>query len=62
MFNGTCIDGSNSFSCECKLGYAGDRCQTNIDDCTAAVCGNSGSCVDLVADYVCNCEEGTAGR
>ena len=62
MFNGMCIDGSNSFSCECQLGYTGDNCQINLDDCTAEVCGDSGTCTDLVADYVCSCEEGTAGR
>lgn len=61
MFNGVCIDGSDSFSCECYIGYTGERCEINFDDCTAEIC-NAGVCVDLVDDYTCVCPNGTAGR
>ena len=60
--NGVCIDGSNSYSCECGFGFSGNRCQENIEDCRNDLCGVSGVCIDLVGDYMCNCTEGTAGR
>ena len=25
---GSCVDGVNSYSCNCSAGYSGDRCQT----------------------------------
>ncbi|PAA90327.1 hypothetical protein BOX15_Mlig019047g1, partial [Macrostomum lignano] len=31
---GRCIDGNGTFTCDCTdTGFAGDRCQSNIDDC-----------------------------
>lgn len=40
------------------LGYGGKNCSENIDDCSINFCLNSGVCIDLVGDYVCNCIEG----
>ena len=27
--NGTCIDGINTFSCECPVGFSGKLCETS---------------------------------
>ena len=33
--NGSCVDGTDSFSCKCSAGYTGTQCEVNIDDCVA---------------------------
>ena len=34
----------------------------DIDDCANNPCQNNGTCVDLVADFVCRCRDGWKGR
>ena len=41
--NGTCIDGVNSYACKCSVGFTGDYCQDNIDDCVNVTCLNNGT-------------------
>lgn len=41
--------------CKCSLGYTGKYCETEIDECAPAPCLNQGQCIDLLADYRCNC-------
>lgn len=55
---GTC---NTSGICVCKAGYKGTFCETNIDDCAAAPCKNSGTCVDGVNAYTCQCKGGWVG-
>jgi slit 2 len=49
------------FSCQCQPGYAGARCETNIDDCENHLCQNNATCVDGVESYTCVCLAGFAG-
>ena len=52
-----CIKKSpTSFECNCKPGFEGEMCETNIDNCIVNKCGPNGKCVDLVNGYVCICE------
>lgn len=59
---GICIDGLNSYVCNCMPGYTGTNCETNIDDCVADPCRNGGSCIDLVNGYKCVCKIPYTGR
>ncbi len=34
----------------------GKNCETNHDDCEPDPCENGGVCVDLEADYQCQCQ------
>jgi hypothetical protein len=48
-----------SYTCDCKPGFTGSNCETNIDDCTDAAkasCLNGGKCVDGANSYSCDCE------
>lgn len=55
--NGACVvaPGSNSIECECPKGYAGTRCEDDMDDCASQPCQNNGKCVDKVNGFVCDC-------
>ncbi|NXJ75418.1 CRUM1 protein, partial [Trogon melanurus] len=58
---GTCEDLFNSFRCACGAGWAGPRCEVNIDDCQSSPCVH-GDCVDAVADFQCECFRGFIGK
>ncbi|XP_071505772.1 uncharacterized protein [Diadema antillarum] len=59
---GTCHDRlDGSYSCQCMLGFEGNNCENNVDDCVNNGCENGGTCVDGVHEYTCQCAEGTWG-
>uniref|UniRef100_A0A4W5R2J6 Protein crumbs homolog 2 n=1 Tax=Hucho hucho TaxID=62062 RepID=A0A4W5R2J6_9TELE len=49
------------FLCHCQLGFAGESCEVNVDECESAPCQNRGSCEDLVNSYWCVCLPGFKG-
>ena len=55
--HGACVDGVNMFECWCDAGYTGRLCAEDIDECfyPSPPCANNATCVDLVADYRCDC-------
>ena len=52
----------NGFMCNCEIGFTGDFCQHNIDNCSNVSCSNNGDCVDGVDGFTCDCEPGFAGE
>jgi len=58
---GTCVDGINSYTCNCKKGYIGSNCETDRDGCASSPCQNGGTCVDGINTHTCNCEKGYTG-
>ncbi|XP_066294600.1 fibropellin-1-like [Branchiostoma lanceolatum] len=56
-----CIDGVNSYTCQCPAGMTGDNCQIDIDECVSNPCSNGGTCVDGLNGYSCVCPKGVAG-
>jgi hypothetical protein len=56
MNGGACNDLVNDYSCDCTdTGFEGDVCEINIDDCLGVDCG-TGTCVDGVTNYTCDCD------
>lgn len=58
---GECIDGENSFTCNCHPGFTGYLCQTQINECESDPCQFGGLCEDLINGYQCRCKSGTTG-
>ncbi|UYV79230.1 SLIT2 [Cordylochernes scorpioides] len=50
------------YSCHCPVGFEGDRCEVNIDDCFENKCEHNSTCVDLVQEYSCQCTPGYTGE
>ena len=46
-------------SCVCDVGFAGDNCEVNLDDCVPSPCLNGGVCTDGDNSYTCSCLSGT---
>jgi len=52
---GTCVDGVNSYSCNCAKGYEGTQCETITNNCSPNPCQNGGTCVNAIGSYSCTC-------
>lgn len=60
---GSCDEDSVSpgtFACVCDIGYTGNECETNINDCDPDPCQN-GNCNDGINAYSCTCDVGYFG-
>uniref|UniRef100_A0A8C4WJN1 Neurogenic locus notch homolog protein 1 n=1 Tax=Gopherus evgoodei TaxID=1825980 RepID=A0A8C4WJN1_9SAUR len=55
----TCQNTDGSYHCNCKAGYTGHNCDTDIDDCNS--CFNGGTCVDGINTFTCVCPPGFTG-
>ena len=47
----------DDYTCDCVVGYYGSDCELEIDECLPGPCLNNATCVDLVADYRCDCQD-----
>ena len=59
--NGTCFHGECKNTCICAAGFAGDDCESNINECASAPCQNQGNCTDLINSFTCTCPPGFTG-
>lgn len=48
-------------SCMCPLGYDGQYCEVDVDDCVDNKCENGTICVDGVGNYTCVCPHPFSG-
>ncbi|KAF5891229.1 neurogenic locus notch protein 2-like, partial [Clarias magur] len=52
---GTCENTAGSFTCNCARGYAGPRCEQDVNECGSNPCLNDATCLDQIGDYTCIC-------
>lgn len=52
----------NQRVCSCRSGFAGPRCEININECARNPCANGSTCQDRINDYTCICPPGYTGR
>ncbi|XP_042555612.1 sushi, nidogen and EGF-like domain-containing protein 1 [Dipodomys spectabilis] len=56
-----CVTGSPSYTCSCRAGFTGRRCQLDVNECTSHPCQNGGICTHGVNSFTCQCPEGFRG-
>ena len=58
----SCIDHFYMKECRCAVGFEGEFCERNKDDCAGQEsCGPNGRCVDGIGDFLCKCRPGFSG-
>lgn len=55
---GQCVNTEGSFTCNCVRGYAGPRCEQDLNECASNPCRNDATCLDQIGDYTCICMPG----
>jgi len=60
--NGICQQSFGQTTCKCPMGFTGNRCEINVDDCVSNPCKNGGLCLDRVNDFKCSCAPGWTGK
>nr|XP_006116899.1 vitamin K-dependent protein S isoform X1 [Pelodiscus sinensis] len=56
-----CIDGQAKYTCVCKQGWQGEKCEEDINECEDPENKNGGcsqKCVNFPGTYQCSCEDG----
>lgn len=55
------LKSSKYILCSVVLGFTGNQCEININDCEDIVCPPKKVCVDLIDNYECRCPIGLTG-
>lgn len=55
-----CVDGQAAFTCVCKPGWTGSRCEKDIDECTDPdfPAGCDQTCFNVPGSFYCKCDNG----
>ena len=61
---GKCIDGINTYTCECPLEWSGKYCSEDVDECSGSnnPCQNGATCANEEGGYSCICVNGYEGN
>ncbi|XP_031780785.1 fat-like cadherin-related tumor suppressor homolog isoform X4 [Nasonia vitripennis] len=60
LHGGVCEEGNSGPICKCQ-GFAGERCELDVNECERNPCSNGGTCVNELGSYRCVCPPSMTG-
>lgn len=59
----SCVDGVNSYTCQCPPSFTGPYCNQDVDECALrpSVCKNGATCTNTHGGFSCICVNGWTG-
>uniref|UniRef100_A0AAR2JIY6 Notch receptor 3 n=1 Tax=Pygocentrus nattereri TaxID=42514 RepID=A0AAR2JIY6_PYGNA len=63
MNGGTCVDGVNTYNCQCPPEWTGQYCAEDVNECLMQpnACHNGGTCFNTIGGHTCVCVNGWTG-
>ncbi|KAK2917076.1 hypothetical protein Q8A67_001450 [Cirrhinus molitorella] len=63
MNGGICVDGVNTYSCQCLPEWTGQYCAEDVNECLMQpnACHNGGTCFNTIGGHTCVCVNGWTG-
>ena len=58
--DGYCESQDRDYNCYCTIGFSGDQCDIDVDECESSPCLRGSTCVDRMAMYECLCNSETS--
>jgi len=59
---GTCNNVAGSYECVCVVGWTGQFCERDVNECAFLPCWNDGVCQNSPGSFTCTCPPGYTGR
>jgi hypothetical protein len=61
---GSCSGDSASYVCSCEIGWEGNICEIDIDECALGIdlCDEDATCTNIPGSYTCACNSGFSGN
>ncbi|KAK3607491.1 hypothetical protein CHS0354_010303 [Potamilus streckersoni] len=53
--NGICVNLPGKYRCNCSIGYEGELCNLDVNECLQSPCKNGGYCINNIGSFFCNC-------
>lgn len=60
--HGKCLEMEGGHACVCDLGFDGQFCTQEINECIGVVCENGGICANKIGHFECNCSKAFYGK
>lgn len=54
--HGECKTVTDNFLCDCELGWSGEHCDIDINECMRFPCEHDGNCTNTPGSYQCSCD------
>ncbi|TNN21645.1 Neurogenic locus notch 3 [Liparis tanakae] len=63
MNGGICVDGVNTYNCQCPPEWTGQYCAEDVNECLMQpnACHNGGTCFNTIGGHTCVCVNGWTG-
>ena len=56
------MQNQTGYHCDCPVGFTGNQCEQEVNECESQPCLNGAHCIDLRGGFECVCQSGFKGK